>query len=119
MTKIIEKGSINSSPLDQISIEVDDINIETLKITNSTGATQIIDLPDAYSIEKQQNGKYKITFNKDDDFQTNIGVMFYPFATTGGVPIIQDTQYHPGKVKVTYGNQQPLWGRIFNVKDLQ
>jgi hypothetical protein len=119
MEKIIEKGVVNTNESDQISFEIENLNITGLKISTSSGGHKIFELPENHLIEKNADGKYKITLNKDEDYANTFGVMFFPVIIDGGNPPVQDTQNHPTpKLQISYGGQPALWGKIFNLKDL-
>jgi hypothetical protein len=130
MTKIV-KGTIIEQVSDQISfsIEKEYLDLEKKVIKSSSGKT-VLKLPKDYWIEevkfKNDMGKdvdgYKVTLNKDDDYQKDkFAVMLYPvaFGGVGGGTPIQDTQNHPKpKFLISYAGEKAIWGKVFNLKDL-
>lgn len=126
-----KRGTVFEQENDQISfsIEKEYLDIEKKVIKASTGKKVALKLPKDYLIEevkvKNDAGAdvdgYKVTLNKDDDYKDGkFAVMLYPVAFGGGgTTPIQDTQFHPKpKFLISYAGEKPIWGKIFNLKDL-
>jgi hypothetical protein len=133
MATIVEKGTVETDPRDQISFTLKSLEFDSkLIITTKSGEKKVINLPENYRIE-QNDGQYTVIFNKHDDYKDSFGIMIYPVfneANTGNLVVvdaapqsdkpIQATQSHPSpKFQISYAGQEPLWGRIFNINDLE
>jgi hypothetical protein len=132
MTKIV-KGTVKEQVDDQIIFSIEKEYLDpTKKIVKSSSGKIILKLPKDYIIEevkvKNDAGAdvdgYKVTLNKDDDYQEGkFAVMLYPVTFgaggSGTPPPVQDTQYHPKpKFLISYAGEKEIWGKVFNLKDL-
>lgn len=135
MAIIVEKGTVKTEPRDQISFTLKSLEFDSkLIITTESGAKKVINLPENYRIE-QNDDVYTVIFNKHDDYKDSFGIMIYPVfngTDTGNLVVqqndtdppsvepVQGTQDHPSpKFQISYAGEKALWGRIFNINDLE